>query len=111
MLTTPHHPEPPAGPNRTIRFEGQEHHSQVSFFIVDNDPGQGPGLHVHPYPETWAVRQGEAEFTVGGKAIRARPGDILVGPANVPHSFVNVGSGRLEVICIHPSDTIIQRWL
>lgn len=96
------------GASRTVRFEGQEHGSQISFFLVDNDPGQGPGLHVHPYTETWIVRAGEVEFTVGVEKIRARAGDIVVAPAGVPHKFLNVGSGRLEAVCIHASDTFIQ---
>ena len=49
-------------PNRTVKFEGEDYGSNVSFFLIDNEPGEGPGLHVHPYPETWIVRGGEAEF-------------------------------------------------
>ena len=102
------HREPDPGGSRTVRFEGQSHGSGVSFFLVDNDPGQGPPLHVHPYPETWVVRSGEAEFTVGADKTRAGVGDIVVGPPGIPHKFLNVGTGRLEVICIHASDTFIQ---
>jgi mannose-6-phosphate isomerase-like protein (cupin superfamily) len=97
-----------AGVSRTIRFDGCEHGSGVSFFLVDNEPGQGPGLHVHPYTETWIVRSGEAEFTVGAESVRAGAGAILVGPAGVPHRFVNVGEGRLEILCIHAHDRIVQ---
>jgi mannose-6-phosphate isomerase-like protein (cupin superfamily) len=102
------HREPRPGQSRTVRFEGRGHGGEVSFFLVDNEPGQGPGLHVHPYSETWAVRKGEAEFTVGDVTTRAYPGDIIVAAANVPHRFENVGDGRLELICIHASDTIVQ---
>jgi mannose-6-phosphate isomerase-like protein (cupin superfamily) len=66
---------------------------------------------VHPYAETWAVRSGEAEFTIGERKTSARAGDIVVAAANVPHRFENVGSGRLEIFCIHPSDTILQEWV
>lgn len=99
------------GASRTVRFEGHAHGSGVSFFLVDNDPGQGPGLHVHPYTETWIVRAGEAEFTVGRERTRARPGDIVVGAAGIPHKFINIGSARLEMVCIHASDQIIQQWV
>ena len=102
------HREPRPGQSRPVRFEGRGHGGEVSFFLVDNEPGQGPGLHVHPYSETWAVRKGEAEFTVGDVTTRAYPGDIIVAAANVPHRFENVGDGRLELICIHASDTIVQ---
>lgn len=99
------------GASRTVRFEGQEHGSQVSFFLVDNDPGQGPGLHVHPYTETWIVQTGEVEFTVGAEKIRARAGDIVVAPSGIPHKFRNIGSGRLQAVCIHASENIVQDWV
>lgn len=98
-------------PNRTVKFEGEDYGSNVSFFLIDNEPGEGPGLHVHPYPETWIVRGGEAEFTVGRDTVRAGVGDIIVCPARLPHRFENVGTGRLELVCIHASDRIIQDWV
>jgi mannose-6-phosphate isomerase-like protein (cupin superfamily) len=47
-------------------------------------------------------------FTVGGQDVEAAAGQIVVAPANVPHKFVNVGSGQLEMVCIHPSLRILQ---
>lgn len=102
---------PKPGQSRTVRFEGRNHGGEVSFFLVDNDPGQGVALHVHPYSETWVVRKGEADFTVGDTTTRALSGDIVVAAANVPHRFVNVGEGRLELLCIHANDTIVQQWV
>ncbi|WP_378947344.1 cupin domain-containing protein [Mesorhizobium sp. ANAO-SY3R2] len=99
------------GQSRTARFEGQDHGSGVSFFLVDNEPGQGPGQHVHPYSETWIVRAGKAEFDVGGEKLAACAGDVVVVGANVPHGFRNVGEDRLDIICVHASDRIIQEWL
>jgi quercetin dioxygenase-like cupin family protein len=93
---------------RTLRFEGRDHGSAISYFLVDNDPGQGPDLHRHPYPETWIVLEGEARFTVGDDQIIASAGDTLTGPAGIWHGFKNCGTGRLRVVNIHPSDTIIQ---
>jgi hypothetical protein len=29
--------------NRTLRFEGEDYGSGVSMFLVDNEPGEGPG--------------------------------------------------------------------
>lgn len=100
-----------SGTSRTARFEGAGYGSQVSFFLVDNEPGQGPGLHVHPYSETWVIRSGEAEFTVGRRKLRAGAGAIVVGPAGIPHKFVNTGPGRLELICIHANKAIVQDWV
>ncbi|BCH34005.1 cupin 2 domain-containing protein [Mesorhizobium sp. L-8-10] len=111
MYNLVRHTEPAPGASRTVRFDGDEHGSEVSFFLVDNEPGQGPALHVHPYTETWIVRAGEAEFMVGRDRMRAGPGDIVVGGAGVPHKFRNVGTGRLQLVCIHASARIIQEWV
>lgn len=98
-------------PGGTLVFEGSAFGSGVSFFAVNNAPGEGPGLHTHPYPETWLVRSGRVRFTVGDDAVDAGPGDVVVVEAGTPHAFRNSGAERLEVLCMHPSPTFIQRWL
>jgi quercetin dioxygenase-like cupin family protein len=108
MFTVLRHKEPQPGQSRTVRFEGHDFGAQVSFFLVDAEPGRGSALHVHPYSETWVVRKGEAEFTVGDDRMRGYPGDIVVAAANIPHRFENVGADRLELVCIHPCDRIVQ---
>jgi quercetin dioxygenase-like cupin family protein len=108
MFMVHRHQEPQAGQSRTVRFEGRSFGGEVSLFLVDAEPGRGSALHVHPYTETWVVRKGEAEFTVGGERTRAYPGDIVVAAANIPHRFENVGDDRLEIVCIHANDTIVQ---
>jgi mannose-6-phosphate isomerase-like protein (cupin superfamily) len=97
-----------ASPGGTIKFEGEPYGSAVSFFHVNNEPGTGPGLHKHPYPETWVVRAGRGLFTADGIDVEAGPGDILVVGAETPHKFKNIGDGRLDVLCIHASPRIIQ---
>ncbi len=98
------------GTGRTRRFIGAEHAAAVSYFLVDNEPGQGPDLHRHPYAETWVVLDGEARITIGDDVLRAVAGDTVTGPANVWHGFKNSGAGRLRVLCIHASDRIVQEW-
>jgi mannose-6-phosphate isomerase-like protein (cupin superfamily) len=95
-------------PGGTITFEGEPFGSGVSFFLVNNEPGAGPGLHRHPYPETWILRSGEARFTAGEEELEAGPGDIIVVGANTPHKFKNAGDERLDIICIHASPVMIQ---
>jgi mannose-6-phosphate isomerase-like protein (cupin superfamily) len=98
-------------PGGTLTFEGEAHGSGVSFFLVNNQPGEGPDLHRHPYSETWIVRGGKGRFTADGEDIDAGPGDILVVGPETPHKFKNVGTERLDVICIHASPRIIQEAL
>ncbi len=100
--------EIPPSAGGTVTFEGREHGSGVSFFLVNNVPGAGPDLHVHPYAETWIMRNGKAVFTADGEDIEAGPGDIVVVGPDTPHKFKNAGDDRLDVICIHASPTFIQ---
>jgi mannose-6-phosphate isomerase-like protein (cupin superfamily) len=95
-------------PGGTITFEGEPYGSGVSMFLVNNEPGTGPGLHKHPYPETWVLRSGKARFTADGEELEAGPGDIMVVGAETPHKFTNIGTGRLDIICIHASPKFIQ---
>jgi mannose-6-phosphate isomerase-like protein (cupin superfamily) len=95
-------------PGGTVIFHGEPHGSGVSFFLVDNEPGEGPDLHKHPYSETWIVRSGRARVTADDKEIEVGPGDIAVVGSETPHKFKNVGTERLDIICIHASPRIIQ---
>lgn len=44
------------GAGRTVKFEGVDHGSGVSFFLVDNEPGQGPNLHRHRPVTFWSLK-------------------------------------------------------
>ncbi|SMQ58967.1 Cupin domain-containing protein [Devosia lucknowensis] len=94
--------------SRTIKFEGGAYGTPISFFAVDNETGQGPGLHTHPYAETWVVRRGRAEVVIGDERFEVGPGDIAVAPANTPHKFTNLGPDRLDIVCIHAAGAIEQ---
>jgi mannose-6-phosphate isomerase-like protein (cupin superfamily) len=96
------------GRSRTVRFEGAEFGTDISFFSVDNDPGQGPGLHMHPYPETWIVKSGRARVVAGNEQFEVGPNDIAVVPAGVPHKFTNIGEDRLVMFCVHAAGTMVQ---
>jgi mannose-6-phosphate isomerase-like protein (cupin superfamily) len=99
------------GNGRSRRFVGAEHGADVSYFFVENQPGEGPGLHWHPYSETWVVLEGAARITVGEDTVVAHAGDTATAPAYMPHRFTNAGPGTLRILCIHASDTIIQTFL
>jgi quercetin dioxygenase-like cupin family protein len=95
----------------SYRFEGVAHQAPVSFFLLHTKPGEGPGLHRHPYAETFIVQEGQATFTVGEDTIEAKSGDIVVAPADVPHAFVNSGPGVLRSVNIHPVAEMETVWL
>jgi len=56
------------------RFEGRDHNSSVSFFIGTFPSGTGPGLHRHPYDETFIVEAGSALFTIGDEEVEIATG-------------------------------------
>ena len=70
--------------------------------------GEGPTLHVHPYDAIFTITEGRARFTVGDKTIGAEAGDVVLGPANIPHGYQNLGPGRLDSLDIHLSPEWIQ---
>lgn len=70
--------------------------------------GEGPNLHMHPYDEIFHIIEGRAEFTVGDKKFIAEEGDLIIGPANIPHAYKNVGPGRLDSIDFHLNNEWIQ---
>jgi quercetin dioxygenase-like cupin family protein len=93
------------------RFDGCDHGAPVSFFVIHSEPGDGPGLHTHPYAETFIIEEGQATFTVGNETVVAQAGDIVVAPADVPHAFVNSGPGVLRSVNIHPVAEMQTAWL
>lgn len=90
-------------------FQGTDMGTDVTvlFYATDN-VGEGPLWHVHPYDEVFIVRKGRALFTIGDKKIEATAGDILLGPAEIPHKYHNLGPGSLETTDIHLSERWIQ---
>lgn len=91
------------------RFEGKDIGTDVTvLFYATEEVGVGPRWHVHPYDEIFIIRQGRALFTIGDEKIEAEVADVLLGPANVPHKYHNLGPGTLESTDIHVSDRWIQ---
>jgi quercetin dioxygenase-like cupin family protein len=50
------------------------------------DAGQGLSEHVSPYDAVVQVLEGNAELTIGGKALQAGTGSLVIMPATVPHA-------------------------
>jgi quercetin dioxygenase-like cupin family protein len=92
-------------------FIGADHEVPVSMFLVHNQPGQGPSLHTHPYPELFVVESGQATFAVGDARIIAERGQILIAPAGTPHGFTNTGAGELRMLTIHTAAEMRTEWL
>ncbi|WP_241523997.1 cupin domain-containing protein [Oceaniglobus indicus] len=77
-------------------------------FFETEEVGKGPKLHWHPYAEIFIILEGSAAYTIGDQQLTAHAGDVLVGPATIPHSFRNLGPGRLRTLDVHMSDCWVQ---
>jgi quercetin dioxygenase-like cupin family protein len=88
-------------------FEGGED-ADASIFVTRYERGQGPALHVHPYPEVFVVHAGTAVFTAGDDELTVEAGNIVVVPAETPHGFKGAADDTLHVISVHPSPRVRQ---
>ena len=96
----------------TSEFEGYQHgDTDISFILVDMQPGEGVRLHQHPYQEIFILQEGMATYTVGTTTLQARAGQIIIAPADTPHKFINSGEGRLRQVDIHLSKRFNTQWL
>jgi quercetin dioxygenase-like cupin family protein len=93
-------------------FYGHEHGNvPVSMFLVHNRPGDGPGVHRHPYAEIFVVHGGEARFELDGATLTAGPGDVVIAPPGAAHRFTNTGPGELSMTCVHTASEMATDWL
>ena len=90
-------------------LEGKDIGTNVTVLIYTfKKVGEGPKWHVHTYDEIFIVRTGRVMFTVGEEKFEAEAGDILFGPANIPHKYSNLGPGPLETTDIHLNNRFVQ---
>jgi len=97
--------------HRAARFNGKDYGTPISFFVTNHAPGEGPGLHRHPYPETFIVQQGTVTFTVGDEEVVTSAGNVVVVPTDTWHGFKNTGDEPLLQVSVHASPEVIQEFL
>ncbi len=88
-----------AGDLVTLKVVGQD--TDGAFLLGEevSPPGGGPPPHIHHREdETFCVLEGEYEFLIGERTIRASAGSVVYGPRNVPHTFKNVGTTPARMI-------------
>lgn len=93
-------------------FEGQpDAGAGISMFVTRTPPGAAVELHVHPYPETFLLLEGDGRWTVGDETVELAPEQLLVVPPDTPHGFRNIGDVPLLVVSVHENGTVQQTWL
>jgi quercetin dioxygenase-like cupin family protein len=68
------------------------------------DAGQGLSEHTSPYDAVVQVLDGSAKLTIGGEEVIACAGQILIMPANVPHSVSAEERFKMMLIMIRSKE-------
>jgi mannose-6-phosphate isomerase-like protein (cupin superfamily) len=121
-------PEPhpvPAGADRTGHLHSLGF-SSLAFKVIPFDtagnllviehsnlmPDTGPALHMHLSQEEWFyVMEGEVRFQVGERRIRLGPGESILAPRRIPHTFSASGSPAHMLIAFTPADKMEQYFI
>ncbi|HOO78285.1 MAG TPA: cupin domain-containing protein [bacterium] len=70
----------------------------VTVFAFDR--GQGLSEHTSPYNALVCVVDGEAEITIDSVPVTVRSGELIVMPANRPHSLKALNKFKMMLIMI-----------
>jgi mannose-6-phosphate isomerase-like protein (cupin superfamily) len=86
----------------SMAFKVGSQETAGNLFLVEHrnlTPG-GPPLHLHLSQEEWFyVMEGEIAFQVGKQRIHLHPGESVLAPRRIPHTFSVVGAtpGRMLI--------------
>jgi len=82
-----------------------------SLFAVTTQPGVGPPPHAqHRNEESYYVLQGEFEFVVEGRTIRAGVGSLIYVPKGTLHAHKNVGEGVGRMLLTQTPGGLYERF-
>lgn len=81
----------------TIKTTGAQTDGHLALVEILAPEGVEIPLHVHRNEdEGFWVLEGELTFSLAGRAVTAQPGDFVLGPRGVPHTYtVDSGPARL----------------
>ena len=75
-------------------------------------PDTGPALHMHLSQEEWFyVMEGEVRFQVGDHHLQLGPGDSVLAPRRIPHTFSAIGAPAHMLIAFTPADKMEQYFI
>ena len=64
------------------------------------DSGQGLSEHSAPFDAVVQIIDGEAELVIGGKSVKSCSGQMVIMPANIPHSVKACGKFKMLLTMI-----------
>lgn len=98
----------------SLAFKVATDETHGGLFIIEHRnllPG-GPPLHVHPHQEEWfCVMEGAVVFQVGDRRVELHPGESILAPRAVPHTFSAVHEASRLLIAFCPAGKMEQYFL
>lgn len=98
-------------PLKLADYVNYQESSVVSRTIIDKeagtvtlfafDEGQGLSPHKAPYDALVYILDGEAEVTLSGKTHQLKEGEMIIMPANKPHSLKALKRFKMMLVMIH----------
>jgi mannose-6-phosphate isomerase-like protein (cupin superfamily) len=85
----------------TVKAAAEDTSGRVSVVEFLNPPGFAPPVHRHLHEdEMFLVLEGAARFRCGDEELTAGPGDFVLLPAGLPHTFLVSPDGPLRTLQI-----------
>lgn len=88
-------------PTDVMRFLAQGDKASPDVFMETMAPGDGPPLHRHSWMTWEVVVAGRIRALVGERTYELGPGDLLVTPPDVPHTFMAIGDEQATTVGIN----------
>ena len=78
----------------------------LTLSVFELEPGfEGPDPHQHDdHVDSFYVLEGDVEFLLGDKTVRAGPGTFVAAPPGFVHTFTNPGSAGARLLNMHSPD-------
>jgi quercetin dioxygenase-like cupin family protein len=87
-----------------LKVTGEHTHGGMTVVEVTMEPGRMAPPHVHHREEeTFLVTRGHLTFQIGDRTIEAGPGDLVLGPRDVPHRFTAGPEGATVLFLLTPA--------
>jgi quercetin dioxygenase-like cupin family protein len=78
----------------------------VTIFAFDD--GQGLSEHTAPFDAMAQILDGEAEVRISGQPFHLKTGEMIVMPANQPHSLRAITAFKMMLIMIRSEDKVAE---
>lgn len=87
-----------------VLVTGEQTNGRYAQLEMTTQPGTEPPMHTHTREdETVYVLEGTIEYTIGEHVFTARPGDYVLLPKNIPHTFKVLTPVAKTVLTIAPA--------